>query len=303
MPVRQLRRLEAPTGQSFHARLSREALSYAWGRSEVDPIPAEHPELVVERDGNVLAAFGGGDIARLAYSYASDGEFVDLFPEMFEQLLPRIRKVQGADTVRFRLALSSSRTAVEPVLKKLSFTPRRPWLTFSLDKRGAKLAVTAPKGVAFRAGGVADIDAIVRIDREAFPDTPMPEPAYRYHLARGDELLLATASTNVVGFALYSYDGANEGYLSSLAVDDAYRGRGIGPALVSRAAKWAFAQGADHLALRTEEDNSTAIGVYRGLGFKHTGSGNDYERPTDPRVIAAMKKAGEGTLIRFGGWR
>ena len=301
MPVQPLRRLEAPTA-SFHARLSREALSYAWAPAEIDDLPSKHPELVIERDGNLLTAFAGANQACLAYSYASDAEFVDLFPDMFEQLLPRIRKVHGAETVRFRLSLGSSRTAVEPVLKKLSFKPQRPWLIFVLEKRGA-VKTTTPKGIVFRAGTVADIDAIVRIDREAFPDTPMPEGAYRNHLARGDELLLATEGAEVVGFALYSYNGADEGYLSSLAVADAYRGRSIGPALVARVAKWAFAQGADHLALRTEEDNGTAIKVYRTIGFKHAGSGNDYERPTDPRVIAAMKKAGEGTLIRFGGWR
>lgn len=303
MPLRQLRRLEAPTGQSFHARLSREALSSAWGPADVNEIPLEHPELVIERDGNVLAAFAGNGLARLAYSFKSDGEFVDFFPPMFEQLLPRIRKSLSAETVRFRLTLGSSRMSVEPVLKKLSFTPQRPWLTFTLEKRGAGTKLGAPKGVTFREGGIDDLDALVRIDREAFPDTPMPESAYRQHLLDGDHLLLAMVGSDVAGFALCSYDGAGEGYLTSLAVAEAYRGRGIGPALTMRVAKWAFAQGADHLALRTEEDNNTAIRVYRALGFKHTGSGNDYERPTDPRVIAALKKAGEGTLIRFGGWR
>src|SRR6185295_19407031 len=121
----------------------------------------------------------------------------------------------------------------------------------------------------------------------------------RHHLERGDELMLAMDGDHVAGFALYSRDDTGEGYLSSLAVADAYRGRRIGPALTLRVAKWAFAQGADHLALLTEEDNRAAIGVYRKLGFRHVGSGNDYERPTDPRVITAMKKASEGTLIRF----
>ena len=302
MPLRQLRRLEAPTGPSFHAHLSREALSYAWARRNVDTLPSEHPELIVENDGNLLAAFGGGDVARLAYSFSSDAEFVDLFPAMLEQLLPRVRKSLGANTVRFRLALASSRSAIEPVLRKLSFTPQRPWLTFSLDKRDAKPAA-APKGVAFRAGSGTDVAAVARLDLEAFPDTPMPASAYQQNLEIGDQLLLATVSGELSGYALYSYDGADEGYLSVLAVAEDHRGRGIGPALTMRVAKWAFQQGAGHVALRTEEDNAVAIKVYRDLGFKHTGSGNDYDRPTDPRVIAAMKKAGEGTLIRFGGWR
>ncbi len=303
MPVRQLRRLEAPTGPSFHAHLSREALSYAWARRNVDSLPVDQPELIIERDGNLLAAFAGGDVARLAYSYGSDAEFVELFPSMLEQLLPRIRKSLGADTVRFRLALASSRTAVEPVLRKLSFTPQRPWLTFSLDRRDAKSAAAAPKGVAFRAGTAGDVAGVAQLDLAAFPDTPMPESGYRHSLEIGDQLLLATVGGELAGYALYSYDGIGEGYLSVLAVAEPHRGRGIGPALTLRVAKWAFAQGADHVALRTEEDNAVAIKVYRGLGFRHTGSGNDYDRPTDQRTIAAMKKAAEGTLIRFGGWR
>jgi ribosomal protein S18 acetylase RimI-like enzyme len=303
MPIRQFRRLDAPASQDFHDRLSREALSCAWSRGEVNSIPQEHPELIIERDGNVLAAFPGAGLARLAYSYGSDSEFVDLFPRMFEQLLPKVRQVLESDNVRFRLVLGSSKTAVEPVLKKLWFTPQQPWLTFSLAKRAAGGRILAPKGVTFRDGGTEDVAAVARIDREAFPDTPMPEAAYRQCLADGERLLLATMGSEVAGFALYSYDGADEGYIHALAVADARRGRRIGPALTMRVAKWAFAQGADHLALRTEERNSTAIRVYRSLGFKHTSSGNDYERPTDPRVIAARKKAGEGTLIRFGGWR
>ena len=302
MPLRQLRRLEAPTGPSFHAHLSREALSYAWARRNVDPLPSQHPELIVKHDGNLLAAFGGGDVARLAYAYGSDAEFVELFPPMLEQLLPRLRKSLGADTVRFRLALASSRSAVEPVLRKLSFTPQRPWLTFSLDRRDAKPAA-ALKGVAFRAGTTDDVARVARLDLAAFPDTPMPESAYRHNLEIGDQLLVATVGGELAGYVLFSYDGIDEGYLSVLAVEGAHRGRGIGPALTVRVAKWAFARGADHVALRTEEDNAVAIKVYRGLGFKHTGSGNDYDRPTDPRAIAALKKAAEGTLIRFGGWR
>jgi ribosomal protein S18 acetylase RimI-like enzyme len=303
MPIRQLRRLDAPASQDFYDRLSRDALSCAWSRGEVNPIPHEHPELIIERDGNVLAAFPGAGLARLAYSYGSDGEFVRLFPRMFEQLLPKVRQALGVDNVRFRLVLGSSRTAVEPVLKKLWFTPQQPWLTFSLEKRAGGGKIVVPKGVTFRDGGADDVRAVAHIDREAFPDTPMPEAAYRQCLADGERLLLATIGSELAGFELYSYDGADEGYIHALAVADAYRGRGIGPALTMRVAKWAFAQGADHLALRTEERNSTAIRVYRSLGFKHTGSGNDYERPTDPRAIAARKKAGEGTLIRFGGWR
>ena len=249
--------------------------------------------------------FGGAEQARLAYSFGSDAEFVEFFPPMFELLLPRLRKRLDAETVRFRLALGSSRMAVEPVLKKLSFTPQRPWLTFSLEKRAAPAKCAAPKGVSVPARRRrAIIEAIVRIDREAFPDTPMPEAAYRHHLASGDELMIATVGSEVAGFALYSHDGADEGYLSSLAVADAYRGRGIGSGADDARGEVGVRAGRGPSgAAHRRRQSASRSGVYRSLGFKHVGSGNDYERPTEPRVIAAMKKASEGTLIRFGGWR
>jgi hypothetical protein len=163
MPVRQLRRLEVPTGSSLHARLSREALSYAWAARDVDALPAQHPELIVERDENILVALRG-DPSRLAYAFESDAAFVDLFPPMLEQLLPRIRKSLRADTVRFRLALGSSRSAVEPVLKNW-FAPRS-WLTFSLSappQAGDCAKSRLPRR------HLDDLAAIAHIDRESFP--------------------------------------------------------------------------------------------------------------------------------------
>jgi ribosomal protein S18 acetylase RimI-like enzyme len=88
-----------------------------------------------------------------------------------------------------------------------------------------------------------------------------------------------------------------------LAVGERWRGRAIGASLTLRVAKALFAEGAPRLDLKTDEDNATAIRLYRSLGFRQEGAGRDYDRPTDPRLIAAMRKASEGTLIRFGGWR
>lgn len=299
MAVKPLRRLQIDTGDSLYDRLALGVLSERATRAEIDEAERAHPGLVVERAGNILAAHGA-EAASLAYSYRNESAFVDHFASMFESLLPRIRRELGAEMVRFRLTYAPARTVVEPVLKRLDFTPRRPWLGFSLPAgRLPKLPPT--KGVTFRAGGPADIDDVVRLDRECFPDTPMPSHALARYIER-DRLLLAVSGGETVGLALHALE-PDRGYLTILAVSDSCRGRGIGASLSLRAAKALFADGALRLDLKTDEDNAGAIRLYRSLGFTQSSAGRDYVRLTDPRAIAALRKASEGTLIRFGGWR
>ena len=142
MAVKPVRRIQTQTAPGLHARMSREALSWTASRRELDGLERAHPELVVEQNGNLLAAVGGTRAA-LAYAYRNDRAFADSFPPMFDELLPRARNVLGAETVRFRLSHGPSRPAVEPVLKKLWFERGRPWLEFAMT-RGRTLPSAMP---------------------------------------------------------------------------------------------------------------------------------------------------------------
>jgi ribosomal protein S18 acetylase RimI-like enzyme len=303
MPVAKPRRLTIPTAQSLHDRLQREALSCAYSRRELDEVESAHPNLIAEDGPNILTAISHGDAIVLPYSFESARAFADRFARMFEKVLPRARKAYAADTVRFRLEYGPARPQVEPVLRRLSFSPRKAWFRFSLEKGTASLKTAAPRGVIFREGGVADIDELLAIDREAFPDTPMTRAGFVDQLEAGGRALIAQQKGSPVGFVLYSQDDPDTGYLRTLAVREAVRGLGIGAALALRTAKAVFSEGAVRLDLRTDDDNGGAIRLYKRLGFKAVGSGRDYERPADPRVIEAMRKQSEGTFIKFGGWR
>jgi ribosomal protein S18 acetylase RimI-like enzyme len=116
-------------------------------------------------------------------------------------------------------------------------------------------------------------------------------------------VLLASRKGTAVGFALFDHDTRGTGYLRTLAVLESARGNGIGATLTLRAAKALFADGADRMDLRTDDNNTKAIRLYTWLGFKHAGAGRDYERPADQRVIDAMRQESEGTFIKFGNWR
>ena len=301
MPVKPVRRIAAPTGPSLYDLIGEDALSSTWSREELARTESHHPDLIVRRDGSVLAAVENGS---LAYSFTSDRAFIDGFEPMFGQLLLRVRReLATAETVRFRLTHNPSRPIVEPVLKRLWFAPTSAWIGFSLAKRTPLPRLAPLSGVKFRDGGPDDLSELVRIDREAFPDTPLPTDVMRRRMKESERVLLATAGGKAAGCVWYRTTDDGNGYIWILAVGSEFRERGIGAALTVRAAKKLFAEGAQRVDLRTEEDNADAIRMYVRLGFRQTHAGRDYSRPTDPRAITRLKKTSAGTLIRFGGWR
>jgi len=302
MPVRQLRRLGPAVGDSLFDQLESSTLNSLYWRPYVDAVERDHPELIVRDGANILMAEGHGG-AKLLYAFENERVMVDRFPAMFEKLLPRLRRVLRSDSVRLRLGYAPARPLIEPMLKQLWFRPSRDWMEFSLP-RAAKLPPSpAPRGVHFRDGGVDDVPDLIRIDREAFPDTPILPGTMRARLQEEESVIVAMSGKEVAGFCTYSMPEPGAAWINVLAVGEAHRGSGIGAALTVRAAKRLFADGAQNIGLTTNDGNGPAIRLYVRLGFKQTRAGRDYSRPTDPREIKAMKIAGEGTLIRFGGWR
>jgi ribosomal protein S18 acetylase RimI-like enzyme len=286
---------------SLYDRIEAHALHQTTHRPYVDRLEREHPELIIEDGANVLASEGTGG-AKLIYGFEHERAFVERFPAMFAKLLPRIRRVYRADSVRFRLTYAPARPLIEPVLKQHWFRPTRDWMEFSLG-RGAKLqTAAAPRGVRFRDATPDDLADLIRIDRECFPNTPIPPDAMRARLEE-ESAIVALAGKEIAGFAMFYAPEPGLGWLSVLAVAEEHRGGGIGEALTTRVAKRLFSEGAQSVGLTTDDDNGDAIRLYVRLGFRQTRAGRDYSRPTEPRAIAALKRAGEGTFIRFGGWR
>lgn len=298
MPVNPPRRLEAPT-KSLFDRMARNALAVTYSRREIDDLErAGGP--IVEREGAILGALDHG-VAVLPYSFDTTRHFSEHFSTMFEELLPQVRTTMPVTRVRFRLTHAPSRNAVQATLRRLGFQPLRTWLQFSLPK-GAGPKPATPRGVTFREGGLDDIDDIARIDHAAFPNTPMPKDAIARQIRRhGMRVLLADQRGRPVGLALWTHDDPAWGYLNTLAVDETARAQGIGGALVLRVARRVFAEGASRLDLRTEEDNVGAIRLYRSLGFRHTLTGVDFERPLE--LKPAESPARPGVYIKFGRWR
>lgn len=296
MTVTKPRRIGQITGSSLYDRLEAKLLHDEYWRSSIDAVEREHPELVIEDDGNLLLYDG----YRLAYGFDNQRAFVERFPAMFEKLLPRIRKA-GAEQVRFRLIHAPARPVIEPVLKQLWFTPSRDWIAFDAERGTRFPAAPLPAGYRIRDGHADDFDAVSRIDLESFPNTPIAPDALKKRVG-SEPLLIAERRGEVVGFCLHAINDGDYGWINVLAVDQEHRGLGIGAALTVRATKRLFASGCRIVGLTTDDGNPAAR-LYARLGFKQTRAGRDYTRPASGRAIEQIRADKQGTLIRFGGWR
>jgi ribosomal protein S18 acetylase RimI-like enzyme len=88
----------------------------------------------------------------------------------------------------------------------------------------------------------------------SFPDDP--ERAIRVLIAPGVTTVIAVDSGKVIGFAQLFSDGELQAFLANLAVDEGFRGRGTGRALVTEALRLA---GGERIDLLSEDK---AVGFY-----------------------------------------
>eukprot|EP00741_Cyanophora_paradoxa_P015285 tig00000194_g14754.t1 len=94
---------------------------------------------------------------------------------------------------------------------------------------------------------------------------------YRYFINQWPQLcFLAMSAGSCIGVIVCKLDMHREsyrGYIAMLAVDKAYRKRGIGSLLVSKAIQQMEAEGANEVVLETEVQNAGALALYENLGF------------------------------------
>ena len=109
-------------------------------------------------------------------------------------------------------------------------------------------------------------------------DGPRVEPAqFALLVANAHAAVVAVDGDRVVGFARVLGDGVSNGYLSMLVVDEAFRGTGIGRALVEHV----IGDGSDMTwVLRARGD---VRGFYEKLGFCASTVAMERVRATDLR--------------------
>jgi ribosomal protein S18 acetylase RimI-like enzyme len=79
--------------------------------------------------------------------------------------------------------------------------------------------------------------------------------------------LVAEEGSRIIGTVLATHDG-RKGWINRLAVQAAWRLKGIGARLVREAEGWLESQGMDILACLIENDNTVSMAAFEKLGYK-----------------------------------
>ena len=123
---------------------------------------------------------------------------------------------------------------------------------------------------------VALIGALFAIETAFTVDPARQEKGLRALLASSNaRILAAEADGEVVGMCtvqltVSTAEGGPSGLIEDVVVDRAWRGKGIGRALLDEAEAWARAQGALRVQLLADQRNRPALDFYAGRGWTLT---------------------------------
>jgi ribosomal-protein-alanine N-acetyltransferase len=145
-----------------------------------------------------------------------------------------------------------------------------------------------------RRGVVADVPALVAIERRAFAD-PWSEASFREALGAAWSFgLVAEVDQAVVGY-LVAREAGGSGEILNLAVDPSYRRGGIARALLDAGLAALRRRGAEEIFLEVRESNFAAQALYLGAGFRPVGQRAGYYRnPLEDALVLRLGPAPGG---------
>jgi GNAT superfamily N-acetyltransferase len=120
------------------------------------------------------------------------------------------------------------------------------------------------------------LDALFTIEQDFVPDRNRQRRGLEKLLeATGAYAVVAEYEGEVVGMAtiqtlISTAEGGPAGVIEDLVVSEAYRGRGIGQAIMNHLLYWAEQRGLSRLQLLADQDNRFALEFYRRQGWSTT---------------------------------
>lgn len=144
------------------------------------------------------------------------------------------------------------------------------------------------RGLEIRKMRSADLPQVMLIELATFT-MPWGESTFRGLLRRRDsELLVADVKGEIAGYAVF-WAVLDQGELGNVAVDESYRGRGIGSKLIQAVLNSAADRGVREIFLEVRSSNVGAQDLYKSFGFSEVGRRkNYYLEPLEDALV--MKK-------------
>ncbi len=150
-----------------------------------------------------------------------------------------------------------------------------------------------------RAAVGADVDAVVVLEQTCLGDDAWSRGLVEQGIAAAlptVSYLVAELDGRVVGHAVASAAG-DDAELQRIAVDPAYRRRGLASELLTAVEEQAATDGAVRLLLEVREDNATAAAFYQAQGFEEVGRRRGYYRDGAAAVVLGKEVGRNGTAL------
>lgn len=134
---------------------------------------------------------------------------------------------------------------------------------------------------------IEDLEGILALEQDGFaPGEQWSPESWAAELTSTDRFVLTNAAVDgdLLGVAAFSCtdDMAD---LNRVVVHRQSRGRGVAASLVRGGLEWAQAVGATRMLLEVRNDNTTALDLYRRLGFDQISQRRDYYGPGLDAVV------------------
>lgn len=164
----------------------------------------------------------------------------------------------------------------------ISSDPESPWsqVLLKLAEDAAPPAPTLPDGFTLRPlAGAGEVGAYVDLHRRVFESRNMT-PAWRLRTLQRPEyrpemdLVIESPEGRLAAFCVGWYDPAGPGGLPAaqvepMGVDEAFRGLGLGSAILNEQIRRMRALGARQIFVETDDDRGPALALYHAAGFQN----------------------------------
>jgi len=132
-----------------------------------------------------------------------------------------------------------------------------------------------------RVAAAADLDPVVALEREIFPDDAWPRDKLEDDLSSPFAHFVVTESAGVItGYAIAQHLPGNDvADIQNIAVAEAHRGTGLGAILLDALLAWCESRNASAVMLEVRADNETAQALYATRGFQTIATRPGYYQP------------------------
>lgn len=135
-----------------------------------------------------------------------------------------------------------------------------------------------------------DLESIVSIEQKVFYTDSYPPFVVRQLFDISEEyFMVAKEENNILGYVIGGINSSEkQGWILSLAVDPEARGKGLGKQLLEKLVALLKSKNIEQIALTVYPDNTSAIKIYKDLGFVGDLVLDNYFLDNEKRVIMTL---------------